>query len=212
VLFSHGLHGIPERYTDLLASWASAGFVVAAPAYPFTNQAAAHFARGDIANQPADAAYVLWSLRRLDRVAGDPLHKHIDTAQVAAVGHSAGAFTTTGLFAARHPSWLRSGVVLAGWRAPGAFAGPPATMLFMQGAQDTVVPISLARTAYNAVPWKKTYILMPDSWHADYMLPTGKAFTLMNQTVTDFLRWTLNHDEAARHRLPPSTLPTADAD
>ena len=211
VLFSHGLHGTPQIYASAIASWAAAGFIVAAPSYPFTSKTTAHYRRSDIVNQPADAIFVIGAVRRLDHQAGDPLRGHIDTRQVAAVGHSAGGFTTTGLFRAGHPRWLRSGVVIAGWRAPGAFAGPPATMLFVQGAYDSVVPVPLGRAAYDAVPWDKSYLLLPGAWHADYMVPTGRTYALMEQTVTDFLRWTLDGDQAARRRLPPSSFPASAA-
>jgi len=209
VLFSHGLRGSPERYFAAVASWAAAGFVVAAPFYPHTSRGAAQFDRADIVNQPHDAAYVIKVVRGLDRVAGDPLAGRIDVDRVAAVGHSAGGYTTTGLFVARHPTWLRAGVVIAGWLAPGAFAGPPATLLFLQGARDTVVPLSRGRAAYDAAPWAKSYVLLPDSWHADYMVPGGRAYPLMDSTVIDFLRWTLTDDQAARLRLPPSGSPAA---
>ena len=206
VLFSHGLRGTPRLYAETLVGWASAGFVVAAPIYPHTHVGARYFDRGDIVNQPADAAYAIKMLRLLDRTAGDPLAGHIDADRVAAVGHSAGGYTTTGLFAARHPTWLRAGVVIAGWLAPGAFQGPPATILFVQGARDKVVPVAQGRAAYDAVPWWKSYVLLPDSWHADYMLPTGAQYPLMNRTVLDFLRWTLTGDEAAGKRLPPNSF------
>ena len=193
VLFSHGLRGSPERYAAALAGWAAAGFVVAAPFYPHTNEHAEHFDRADIVNQPGDAAFVIKKVRLLDGTPGDPLAGRIDVDRVAAVGHSAGGYTTAGLFAAGHPAWLRAGVIIAGWLAPGAFAGPPATMLFLQGDRDTVVPLAWGRAAYEAAGrWTKFYVWLPDSWHADYMRPSGKAYPLMNAVVTDFLRWTLD--------------------
>ena len=205
MLFSHGLRGSPERYAAALGGWAAAGFVVAAPFYPHTNEYAAHFDRADIVNQPRDAAYVIKKVRRLDGTPGDPLAGRIDADQVAAVGHSAGGYTTAGLFAANHPAWLRGGVIIAGWLAPGAFAGPPATVLFLHGDRDTVVPLASGRAAYEAAgSWTKSFVLLPDSWHADYMSPGGKAYPLMNAAVTDFLRWTLDNDRAARLRLPPA--------
>jgi fermentation-respiration switch protein FrsA (DUF1100 family) len=192
VLFSHGLRGTPERYAPAAATWAAAGFVVAAPAYPHTNQHAKRYDRADITNQPGDAAYVIKKVRHLDRTPGDPLSGHIDVDRVAAVGHSAGGYTTTGLFAGKHPTWLRAGVVIAGWLAPGAFAGPPATMLFLQGDHDTVVPPAQGRAAYDAVPWVKSFVLLPDSGHADYMVPGGHAYPEMDRLVIDFLRRTLD--------------------
>ena len=181
--------------------------MVAAPFYPHTSTDAEQFDRADIVNQSHDAAYVIKEVRGLDRMIGDPLAGRIDVDRVAAVGHSAGGYTTTGLFVAKHPTWLRAGVVIAGWLAPGAFAGPPATLLFLQGDRDTVVPLSLGRAAYDAAPWAKSYVLLQDSWHADYMVPGGRAYPLMDSTVIDFLRWTLTDDQAARRRLPPSGSP-----
>jgi dienelactone hydrolase len=194
VLFSHGLRGTTERYAPAAATWAAAGFVVAAPAYPHTNEHAKRYNPADIVNQPGDAAYVIKNLRRLDRTPGDPLNGHIDVDRVAAVGHSAGGYTTIGLFAGKHPSWLRAGVVIAGWPARGAFAGPPATMLFLQGDHDTVVPPAQGRTAYDAVPWVKSFVLLPDSGHADYMVPGGHAYAEMDRLVIDFLRRTLDDE------------------
>ncbi len=200
VLFSHGLHGSPERYTPAAASWAAAGFVVALPAYPHTSAGAGDYRRKDIRNQPADAAYVIGKVRDLDRRSGDPLAGRIDGDHVAAVGHSAGGYTTTGLFTPGHDARLKAGVVLAGWRAPKAFGGPPATMLFIHGDSDPVVPVSEGRAAYDAVPWSKSYVLLRRNHHAAYMLPGNRGFPEMESLVTDFLRWTLHGDRAAHLR------------
>jgi alpha-beta hydrolase superfamily lysophospholipase len=207
VLFSHGLRGSPERYVPAAASWTAAGFVVALPAYPHTGKGAADFRRADIENQPEDAAYVISKVRDLARKHGDPLDGRIDGNRVAAIGHSAGGYTTTGLFTAGHDHRLRAGVILAGWLAPGAFRGPPATMLFMQGDADPVVPIARGRAAYAKAPWPKSYVLLHGSFHAEYMLPGHRGHAEMDSIVTDFLRWTLTGDEAAHRRLPPSAFP-----
>ena len=211
VLFSHGLHGTPERYVPAGASWSAAGFVVALPAYPHTAEGAGRYRREDIKNQPADAAYVIRKVRDLGKESGDPLADRIDGDHVAAIGHSAGGYTTTGLFTAGHDARIRAGVVLAGWLAPGAFDGPPATMLFMQGDSDPVVPVSEGRAAFDRVPWTKSYVLLPRNFHAQYMLPGNRGYPEMDSIVTDFLRWTLTGDEAAGQRMPPSAFPTGRA-
>ncbi|RZU50038.1 platelet-activating factor acetylhydrolase isoform II [Krasilnikovia cinnamomea] len=210
VLFSHGLAGTPERYAPAAATWAAAGFVVAVPAFPHTCAGAPRFRRSDIVHQPADARYVLKEIRRLDRRPDDPLYGRIDRDRVAAVGHSAGGYTTTGLFTAGHPRWLRAGVVIAGWRAPGAFAGRPAPMLFLQGDSDHVVPLAHGRAAFDAVPWPKSYVLIPRAHHAGYMLPGRYGWKQMNVIVTDFLRWALTHEEGTRWRLPASSFPATE--
>ncbi|MCA2213437.1 alpha/beta hydrolase family protein [Jidongwangia harbinensis] len=207
VLFSHGLHGSPERYTPVAAAWASAGFVVALPAYPHTSAGARPYRRADIVHQPADAAYVIAQVRRLDTRRGDPLRGRIDGDRVAAVGHSAGGYTTTGLFTAGHDARLRAGAVLAGWQAPGAFAGPSATMLFLHGDADPVVPIARGRAAFGRVPWPKSFVRLPGASHGHFLLPGKRGYPQVIALVTDFLRWTLTGDQRAGRRLPPSDLP-----
>ncbi|MFC3741865.1 alpha/beta hydrolase family protein [Paractinoplanes deccanensis] len=191
VLFSHGLRSSPERFAAALSSWAAAGFVVAAPTYPHTSEFAPRFDRGDIVRQPDDARHVLREVLRLDVDRRDALSGHIDTERIAALGHSAGGYTTSGLFVAGHDPRLRAGVILAGWAAPGAFAGPPATMLFIQGKADPVVPVKVSRAAYDRVPWPKSYILMRRDSHGTYLRPGDRGYAAMLATTTDFLRGTL---------------------
>jgi len=205
VVFSHGLKGSPERYQAALTGWAAAGFVVVAPVFPYTSQFATDFRRADIRHQPDDVRFVLAQIARLNATPGDPLAGHIDTTRVAAIGHSAGGYTTMGLFTAGHDPSLKAGVIMAGWLAPGAFAGPPATILFLQGTADPIVPESLSRVAYDRVPWSKSYLLLRHNSHATYLQPGQLGYNLMESTVIDFLRWTLEGDQAARARLPRGT-------
>jgi dienelactone hydrolase len=207
VLFSHGLSGSPERYAAALSSWASAGFVVVAPTFPYTSEFTTHFRRRDIVNQPDDVRFVLEQVRRLDVRPGDPLRGRIDLDRIAAVGHSAGGYTTSGLFVAGHDPRIRAGVIMAGWRARGAFAGPRATMLFLQGTADPVVPMAVSRAAYDRVPWAKTYLLLRRNSHATYLRPGEIGYPLMDSTVINFLRWTLDGDQAAHRRLPRFSYP-----
>lgn len=110
VVYSHGLGSRPDLHAGLTTRWAAAGFVVAAPAYPHTRQGAAHFTRADVRNQPADAWRLIRHLGRLDRNREDPLAGHLDLTSVAAAGHSAGGFTTSGMFSEGHPARLRGGI------------------------------------------------------------------------------------------------------
>jgi dienelactone hydrolase len=209
VLFSHGLSGLPQRYAGLAQAWAAAGFVVAAPLYPHTSGWTRQFVRNDIDNQPADAMAVIQRLRQLDTVRGDLLRGRVDATRVAAIGHSAGGFTTNGMFASGHDPRLVAGVVIAGWLGSNDFGGPPASLLFVHGARDTIVPVAASRIAYERVPmnWPKSFRMLKGNWHSEYLRPGERGFTGLRAITTNFLRWNLYGDDSAHRRLPPSDVP-----
>jgi dienelactone hydrolase len=202
VLFSHGLYSLPELHTQLTARWAAAGFVVAAPAYPHTSRRATRFSRDDIRNQPDDGWRVIRQVLRLGAVHGDPFAGHLDPDRIAAAGHSAGGYTTAGLFISGHPERLRAGIVIAGAGMPGAsFAGPPAALLFIHGGADPTVPTARARAAYDQLQWPKAFLTLTGQGHGEYLTPGRAGFDQTVASTTDFLRWTLYQDAAARQRI-----------
>ncbi|WP_433551395.1 alpha/beta hydrolase family protein [Micromonospora zamorensis] len=202
VVYSHGLGSRPDLHAGLTTRWAAAGFVVAAPAYPHTRQGAAHFTRADVRNQPADAWRLIRHLGRLDRNREDPLAGHLDLTSVAAAGHSAGGFTTSGMFSEGHPARLRAGIVIAGGGLPGSFAGPVAPVLFVHGTADAVVPLTVGRAAYGRTPGPAAFLSLLGQDHGAYLTPGHPGFAPVLATTTDFLRWTLYGDKAAGARLP----------
>lgn len=205
IVFSHGLTGRPADYRPLLAGWAAAGFVVAAPAYPHTSRGAERYDVLDVINQPADASYVLTSVLALDRRTGDPLRGRLATDQVGAAGHSAGGITTVGLFTVGRDERLDAGIVLAGnaLGVGGGFTGPAAPLLFVHGQRDNVVSYASGKAAYDLVPWPKAMLTLPDGDHGQTLLRDGgAAFGVVVDSTTDFWRWTLYGDAAAKRRLP----------
>jgi fermentation-respiration switch protein FrsA (DUF1100 family) len=200
VLFSHGLGGAPADYASLLVRWAAAGFVVAAPAYPHTRRGAPGFQALDVLNQPADASYVLTQL--LDGKAGEPLRAHLDRERVAAAGHSAGGITTIGLFTIARDDRLDAGVVLAGslLGLSADYTGAPAPMLFVHGTRDDVVSYASGKAAYEAVPWPKALLTLPNAGHRG-VLPGAPEFRAVANATVEFLRWSLYGDPAAKRRL-----------
>ncbi|MBO4206590.1 alpha/beta hydrolase family protein [Micromonospora echinofusca] len=205
VVFSHGLTARPADYAALLGRWAAAGFVVAAPTFPGTSRGAARYDVLDVLNQPADVSFVLTRVLALDGRAGDPLRGRLATDRVAATGHSAGGVTTVGLFTVERDDRLDAGIVLAG-SALGvgtAFAGTDAPQLFVHGERDEVVSYSAGRAAYEAVPWPKAMLSLPDGDHGRALLRgDDRSFAVVADTTVEFLRWSLYGDAAAKRRLP----------
>lgn len=202
VIYSHGLRSLPELHAPLTTRWAAAGFVVAAPTYPRTNLRTPAFTRADVRNQPADGWRLIRHLVRLDARRADPLAGHLDVDRIAAAGHSAGGFTTAGMFTSGHSARLRSGIVIAGGGLAGSFAGPPAPLLFVHGAADPIVPESVGRAAYARTSGPAAFLSLPGQGHGEYLTPGRPGFAQVLATTTDFLRWTLYDDLAALRRLP----------
>lgn len=206
VVFSHGLTAQPTDYRDLVGRWVAAGFVVVAPAYPHTSRGVPAFEVVDVVNQPADASYALTQVLALDKSAKDGFRGHLNLERLAAAGHSAGAITTVGLFANARDARLDAGIVLAGnGIGMGAtYAGEPAALLFVHGDKDPITPYNLGQGAFAAAPadWPKAFFTLPGQGHVDpYLRREKSSFKAVAATTTDFLRWALYGDAAAKARL-----------
>lgn len=198
IVFSHGLTSEPSAYASLLTRWARAGFVVAAPEFPYTHHLVKDFRPLDVVNQPADAEYVLTKVLGLNTKTGDRLHHRLDTAHVAAAGHSAGGITTIGMFTTLRDPRLTAGIVLSGEQVlPAAFTGPSAQLLFVHGRLDRTVPYKNGLAAFQAVPWPKAMMSVTKGGH----VAITKDFGPVLATTTDFWRWSLYGDPAAKARL-----------
>jgi dienelactone hydrolase len=197
LLFSHGLHGTPEGYQIVTARIAAAGFVVAAPAYPYTNGNTKAFSINDMPNQPVDASHVISEVLKLDLAAS------IDPERIGAGGHSAGGYTTAGMLSGKtRDKRLKSGIVIAGGQLNGNFTGPAAALLFIHGDKDPTVAYSTGRAAYDKVPWSKAFLTMIGADHGSYLFGLGNTGAVAMTTMLDFLRFTLYGDEEAKRRLP----------
>ncbi|HSS09209.1 MAG TPA: hypothetical protein VLL25_04955, partial [Acidimicrobiales bacterium] len=66
IVFAHGFTGQGSDYDALLSSWATAGYVVAAPDFPLSNRRAAGGPSVvDYFNQPADVSFVITAVSKL---------------------------------------------------------------------------------------------------------------------------------------------------
>jgi dienelactone hydrolase len=203
IVWSHGFYSYPEQQQTITELFAANGFVVVAPLYPYTKKDTKHFNRNDVPNQSLDASFAITKMLE----PGNPLAAHIDPTRMAAAGHSGGGTTTNGLFTKHRDPRLKAAIVVSG-RPLGAYTGTPVPMLFIHGDKDPVVAYSQGRQAYGAVPWPKAFLTMLKTEHGAALGEPDRGHTQVVLTMLDFLRWALDHDTAARDRLPDdATLP-----
>jgi dienelactone hydrolase len=161
IVFGHGMWGHPRKFTRLFARWVDAGYVVAAPAFPHTNdENPPPYLREDVANQPADISFVLDEL--IERGLGD-------ADRIGVGGFSLGA--ATALAVGLHPRYadprLRAVVAVAGGLFHhSAFAQAalrPLPLMLVHGSDDKGYGEALA--LYEAAQDPKEFVTIEGGGH-----------------------------------------------
>lgn len=199
IVFSHGAQGHPRKFTELLRSWAQAGYVVAAPRFPLTSDEADPFVLGDVVNQPADVSFVI--SRALETV---PV---ADPARIGVAGLSLGGVTTYGV--AFHDCCrddrIDAVIVMSGARLPFGggeydFTGLP--FLLLHGTADPLIPYAEAEAAYAAMAAPKYFVTLQDGSHAPPYENTPSPHDEVVARVTlDFWDAYLLGDDGAEARI-----------
>jgi len=215
VLFAAGYDSYPNVYAPLLTAWARAGFVVAAPTFPDENPSAVAAqgtnTEGDLANEPADLAYVGHVLEAASakHVAACPgVFGVIEPHVIAVAGHSDGA-SAAALFAfgtdsdpqgtpesvLRGDFSIRAALIFSGSEVGSATYGAPAPqppVLMVQSAGDHCNPEMDAVELYRAAHVNERFFLLLRS--AQHRSPfdgtDAAAFDLVSATSIRFLRLT----------------------
>lgn len=159
VVFAHGSGGLGTGYDTLLRTWAAAGYVVAAPAFPIARDDAA---QGDwmvdLPKLPGDMTFVINEILRLNADGSSPLQGAVDPANIGVAGHSMGGMTTLAVAGNTccHDRRVKAAVVLAGRETPfgsGQFWARITTpVLLVHGDADTSVVYADGRRAYADAP------------------------------------------------------------
>jgi dienelactone hydrolase len=114
VLFAHGYAVTPDFYAPMLARWAAAGYVVAAPVFPILSGSDGGASHVDYEKTFADASFVITQVLGLG--GGEPLAGLVDANRIGAAGHSDGEVISFGvgfLECCRDPR-VRSVIAMAG--------------------------------------------------------------------------------------------------
>jgi dienelactone hydrolase len=212
ILFSHGLGARGIFYQDVIKTWVSAGYVVAAPDYPLSNRnapggASLGRAIGDTKNQPSDASFVITEAIKLDKD-GKQLGG-IDAKRIGASGHSLGAITTYGVTYSGccRDKRIKAAVPMSGLAgivepAEQYFQDGATPLLGLHGDADGTVPYSAGKDAYTGAQAPKFLLTFIGAGHVSPFLGgTDAQATAMKQSTVDFWDRYLKGDKAALDKL-----------
>ena len=208
IVFAHGLGGTPQGYMNVLAAWASEGFVVAAPLFPLSNgNVAGGPDAGDVVNQPKDMSFVIGAVLADSRLPRGVLSGLVNPDEIGAAGHSNGAVTTLGLVANTccYDSAVKAAVVMAGTTEgfpPGHydFAKTP-PLLLVHGTADQLIPYRSAPLIYNQIRGPKGLLTLVGGSHDAAGGQDPRSAATVIRTTTDFFEAYLAGNRQTRSRL-----------
>lgn len=223
IAFAHGLAGHPRKFTGLFEAWNRAGYLVAAPAFPLSNdEVPGEPTFADLAEQPGDLSFVIDEVLAASAAPDGPLSGLVDDERIGVAGLSLGGATTYGVAfndCCRDPR-PRAAMVLDGARLALGGQYDLATglpLLIMHADGDLALPYEDAVGAYAAAVAPRYLVTIHDIAHAEpYENTPHPADGMVEEvTVAFWDRW-LRDDETAHDRLvtavTPPSLATLDAD
>ena len=163
LVFSQGYDLAVSAYSSLLRHWAAAGFVVAAPTYPYTAPPGP-LDEADIINHPAELRLVLSALISAGRQHSSVLSGLVNAAEVGLAGHSDGGDVSLAVAdnTCCHDPSVKALAVLSGAELSSFggtyFSGPKVPLLVVQGSADTVNAPACSAEIYDEAKGPKYYL------------------------------------------------------
>jgi hypothetical protein len=200
VLFAHGYAVTPDFYAPLLARWAAAGYVVAAPVFPILSGSDGGASHVDFEKTWGDASFVITQMVGLG--ADDALGGMVDRTRIVAAGHSDGEMISFGLgfLQCCRDTRVRAILAMAGdlSNVGTLFASDPYTLstgtpiLHVMETNDEYDPYQ------HSIDWDRQNLTSPrwmvslNSSHVPpYTQPGDPAFELVSSITVAFLDGTL---------------------
>jgi dienelactone hydrolase len=172
IVHAHGADGDPGKFTILLGAWARQGYVVAAPAFPLSNDhSGGPTVVGDYVNQALDMRFVIEQVLAMSAHSGTVLSNKIDASRVGVSGLSLGGATTYGVAfnsCCRDPH-VRAAIIMSGIKLgfPNGtyhFAGTP--VLIFHGTADPVIAYKYTPPTYAQAAPPKYFVTLIGAGHA----------------------------------------------
>jgi dienelactone hydrolase len=215
ILLAHGFNGHPRKFTDLARHWADAGYVVAVPRFPVTNDEfpeidpAFDNARiADLAAQADDVVFVIDELHAASSNPTSPIAGRIDPERLGLYGMSIGALT---VWAAAERDDL-SDEVDALVQSDGAYPGDAARLadvkfpVFIAHSDvDPIFPAEARLREFETLPSPKFLLVLHGADHAAVgeNTPTAADEAYRIATTVFWDRYAAGREDA---EFPPSIV------
>jgi fermentation-respiration switch protein FrsA (DUF1100 family) len=211
IVFAHGFDSTPDVYGGLLDALASAGYVVAAPAFPRALRGGP-LDEDDLASEPGDISFVIG---RLLSVSASPglLAGLVAAARIGVAGHSDGGVAALGVgFNTCCRDGRVTAVVLGSadeQTFPSGSYFPPGSppMLVIQGDHDPINPPADSRQLFADGRTPKYLLWLLDAGHLEpFSTDVAHLAVVEAVTIAFFDRYLKGEADGVR-RMETGTLP-----
>lgn len=198
LVFAHGWNGSGASLVAPAKRWASAGYVVALPTFPLSQEGIATDV--DLVNQPGDMSFVIDTLLERSDHSDDPLADSIDADRIAVGGHSLGSATVFGFenSCCEDPR-VKAVVAISGGPLlypTGAYDAEFATpMLLVHGRKDPGVVPAISEAVFAQRPGRMALLLLDEGTHTSLFGSADGA--LLDRVLVAFLDRELDVDPTA---------------
>ena len=207
IVFGHGFDVTPAVYVHLLQAWARAGYVVAAPIFPLTNENAPGGAdESDIVSQPADMSFVITQMLAGSAAPQGILSRLLDSSEIAVSGQSDGGETALATAYDTHylDRRIDAAIILSGaelTRPRFYFQHPSPPLLATQGTADIVNLPHYTYAFFHAAPAPKFLLKLLGAPHLGPYTDEEPQLGVVERVTVAFLDRYLKHLPGARGRL-----------
>jgi dienelactone hydrolase len=173
IVFCHGLTGHPDKFTGLLSAWAEAGYAIAAPTFPTTNDRvpSAPDNYRISSRQPGDVSFVIDRVLAANQDLDDRLGGRIDVERIAVAGLSLGGATTYSVVFGRphRDDRVKAAAVFAGGLLPimgEVELDGHVPLLIVHGDEDAALVLSYAVEAWRRARGPSWFVTLLGAEHA----------------------------------------------